>query len=272
MNQPAIAPARLRPITSADEDFLLEVYASSRTDAALLDRLPAAERRAFLQSQFEVQRAALGVRYNSDDYCLILAGDVPIGRLYVARAADGVRVLDIALLSHWRGRGIGTFLLERILAEASEAGVPVALEVHESNRAQTLYERLGFRFVRQMGLHRTLVWGAPGAEDEPAAKPSPVAPGVLQELTAAQFATQIGTIFSAGPIPLVLQEVEELPPRRSSPFRKTPGFSLLFCGPSDPVLAQGCFDLAHEVLGTHGLFLVPVRADASAAFYQVTIN
>lgn len=52
--------------------------------------------------------------------------------------------LSMALLPGWRGRGTGTVLLRRLLAEADEQFGAVSLSVSLANPAQRLYRREGF--------------------------------------------------------------------------------------------------------------------------------
>jgi len=62
------------------------------------------------------------------------------------RARALTNVHDLAVDPAWRGRGIGTRLLEAVVALARERGhCKVTLEVREDNAgAMTLYRRLGF--------------------------------------------------------------------------------------------------------------------------------
>ena len=57
---------------------------------------------------------------------------------------EAVPELSIAVLPEYRGRGVGTALLSRLLSEAAQRFEAVSLSVSESNPAQRLYERLGF--------------------------------------------------------------------------------------------------------------------------------
>ncbi|MEM1127772.1 MAG: GNAT family N-acetyltransferase [Bacteroidota bacterium] len=52
--------------------------------------------------------------------------------------------LSMALLPAYRGRGVGTALLRRLLAEAAGQFDGVSLSVSASNPARRLYERAGF--------------------------------------------------------------------------------------------------------------------------------
>jgi ribosomal protein S18 acetylase RimI-like enzyme len=71
-------------------------------------------------------------------------GAQAVGRLYLHRGEREHRIIDIALLPPFRGQGIGTRLLDGVLAGAQAAGVPVRLHVEAGNPAAALYRRLGF--------------------------------------------------------------------------------------------------------------------------------
>lgn len=88
----------------------------------------------------------------------MLSHDRPIGRLYVDRRADEIRVVDIALLPEHRRQGIGSALLENILAEAAAAHKPVRIHVEKFNPALRLYQRLGFHQVRDTGVYFLMEW------------------------------------------------------------------------------------------------------------------
>jgi len=49
-------------------------------------------------------------------------------------------------------------------------------------------------------------------------------------------------------------------------------FSLLFTGPAEPLLEQAIYTLENDELGTMGLFLVPVAADAEGADYEAVFT
>jgi ribosomal protein S18 acetylase RimI-like enzyme len=72
----------------------------------------------------------------------------PAGRIWVARSADEIRIVDLALLPSARGGGVGTHLFQELIAEAAEASLPLRLSVRKNNHAALrLYERLGFVVV-----------------------------------------------------------------------------------------------------------------------------
>ncbi|HVX29235.1 MAG TPA: GNAT family N-acetyltransferase, partial [Nitrolancea sp.] len=83
---------------------------------------------------------------------------VPAGRLYVARWANEIRIVDIALVPRFRNRGIGTQLIGEVLAEGRESGKPVTIHVETFNPALRLYQRLGFRAKEDKGVYLLLEW------------------------------------------------------------------------------------------------------------------
>ena len=66
--------------------------------------------------------------------------------------------MDVALLPAYRGRGVGTQLLEQILAEGRQLNLPVTIHVERFNHALRLYERLGFRVEEDKGVYLFLKW------------------------------------------------------------------------------------------------------------------
>lgn len=76
----------------------------------------------------------------------------------MARWPEEIRIVDIALLPGYRGRGIGSGLLAALMTEARSAGKPLTIHVERFNRALGLYERLGFAPVADKGVYLLLRW------------------------------------------------------------------------------------------------------------------
>jgi ribosomal protein S18 acetylase RimI-like enzyme len=83
------------------------------------------------------------------DVPLLRATDDDHGYGFVA---TDVPELSIGVTADERGRGVGTALLEELLAQARATGHPaVSLSVETDNPAVRLYERLGFVRVGYVG-------------------------------------------------------------------------------------------------------------------------
>lgn len=151
----------LRPVEPDDDEFLCRVYGSTREpELALLD-WDEAQKRAFVRMQYEAQDRYYREHYRGMSYDVILVDGELAGRLWVARSPAEIRVMDIALLPGFRGRGIGTGLLGGLQAEAAEAGKALSIHVEQDNPARRLYERLGFRPVAEQGLYTLMEWRSP---------------------------------------------------------------------------------------------------------------
>jgi ribosomal protein S18 acetylase RimI-like enzyme len=144
---------RLRPARAEDRDLLLRVYASTREEELRLVDWSDEQKDAFLRMQFEAQDAYYREHYDPATFDVIEVDGEPAGRLYVARWEDEIRIIDIALLPDYRGRGIGTALLRALLDEAAEAGKRLSIHVELNNPARRLYERLGFAPVEERGVY-----------------------------------------------------------------------------------------------------------------------
>jgi ribosomal protein S18 acetylase RimI-like enzyme len=143
-----------RPVAPSDDEFLLDVYASTRADELAPVPWTDEQKRAFLKMQLDAQRGEYEKRFPDADYRVILVGGRAAGRLWVARTPQQIRLLDIALLPEFRGRGVGTLLVRGLMDEAERAGLPLRHMVFQLNEgAMRFYERLGFTRLELHGAY-----------------------------------------------------------------------------------------------------------------------
>ena len=150
-------PVTLRPITDDDLGFLFRLYASTRVEEKSLVNWPDAQWDEFLRMQFTLQHTQYMQNYQNATFDIILADDMPAGRLYVDRRADEYRLIDIALLPEFRGRGIAGSLVRALLLESESNGLPVSLHVEKNNPVLAYYQRLGFRVEEDKGVYYFMV-------------------------------------------------------------------------------------------------------------------
>jgi ribosomal protein S18 acetylase RimI-like enzyme len=149
---------RFRPETEADLPFLLRLYITTRWEELSVVDWTEAQKIAFLQQQFGAQRHHYLTYYADSVFDVLEAPEGPAGRLYLQRKPKLHVLIDIALLPEWRGRGIGTAVMEEIFAEARPDGKAIELAVEKFNPAQRLYERLGFEEYSEDGPYRFMRW------------------------------------------------------------------------------------------------------------------
>jgi GNAT superfamily N-acetyltransferase len=147
-----------RPITETDHAFLRELYGSTRAQEMEAVPWPTEEKRAFLDMQFDAQHRFYAKQFPTASFELVLENGEAIGRLYVDRRRDEHRVIDIALLPEWRGRGVGGQLMRGLLEEAAGVGKMVRIHVERLNPAMRLYERLGFQKIEDQGVYDLMEW------------------------------------------------------------------------------------------------------------------
>ena len=144
---------KLRPITESDEAFLAKLYASTRTEEMAQSGWPQAEIDKFLLFQFKAQHKYYQMEYRKAAYDVVMLDGVDAGRLYIDRRKDEIRIIDIALLPDYRGKGLGGKLLRNILDEATRKELPVRIHVEYNNPAMRLYKRLGFKKTGETGVY-----------------------------------------------------------------------------------------------------------------------
>lgn len=151
---PALA---LRDATTDDDPFLFRVYADSRRNELACVAWTETQRLAFLASQFATQYRYYREHYAGATYHVVVADGESVGRLFVARWPNETRIMDIALVTEFRGIGIGTRVLGALCAEADATGAPIGIHVEKQNLARHLYARLGFEPRDDRGVYWYLV-------------------------------------------------------------------------------------------------------------------
>jgi len=149
--------ALLRPATQADEDFLWEIlyqaiYVGPNDDPPPPSILEEPDIAHYLLD-WGREHDCGWIAENADS-------NEPLGaawlRIWLTEEDSGYGFYDlkypeltIALLPEARGQGIGTALMERLIADARKVHPGVSLSVSRQNPARRLYERFGFETVSE---------------------------------------------------------------------------------------------------------------------------
>lgn len=142
-----------RKVNEIDFPFLRKVYRSTREEELSRSGMSEGDKSRFIELQFNAQHAHYSQAYKDAEFDLILLDDLPAGRLYIWRTESQIRIMDIALLTDFQGKGIGTNILRSIIQESEKTDKKISLHVEYYNPAVRLYERLGFKKVDDTGIY-----------------------------------------------------------------------------------------------------------------------
>jgi GNAT superfamily N-acetyltransferase len=197
----------VRPEEPQDEAFLFELYASTRQEELDAWGWPPEMRSSFLNLQFKASQGRHRA-YPDAEFQIVLLDGVNAGRLIVNRTREELQLVDIALLPAHRNAGIGTALLRRIFGEAAATPKPLRLQVLKGNRAERLYQRLGFVQTGETELHLEMEWRAavvpvrakpiPDALKLPLQFDAPRLQADLARITAEEYVPHFNTAYYQG--------------------------------------------------------------------------
>jgi ribosomal protein S18 acetylase RimI-like enzyme len=120
----------------------------------------AEQKTAFCRQQYHAQTFHYRKYYPSAQFLVIERDGVQIGRLFVDRWENEIRIIDISLLTEFRRGGVGTSLLLGLQEEAREGKKTLTIHVEQFNPARRLYDRLGFREIEINGIYWLMEWRA----------------------------------------------------------------------------------------------------------------
>lgn len=151
MNEPTYTLRRLEPSDEAilNEMLYQAIFVPEGSEAPNRDVVNTPELKKYIQAfgrTGDVGYVAFGNSELAGAAWLRLHTGENKGYGYVN---DETPELTIAVMPAYRGRGIGTVLLERLFEEVGTTYKSVSLSVWRENPAYRLYQRLGFETVKQ---------------------------------------------------------------------------------------------------------------------------
>ncbi|WP_110960468.1 GNAT family N-acetyltransferase [Acidovorax sp. ST3] len=155
----------LRPATELDEAFLCTVYRSVREPELLAIGWPEAQIAAFCNMQHRFRTAGYRDYKPPVECTIVLWEDTEVGMLAVCRDTERWLLVNIEILPHARGKGVGTAVIARLQREAEAEGVGLQLHTNCNSPVLRLYERCGFTCVASEGDVQRMEWsyGSPYA-------------------------------------------------------------------------------------------------------------
>lgn len=92
---------------------------------------------------------------------IIMMDGTPIGTFAVESLEGHLFIHEIQILPEYQGQGIGTQILNEQIEAAQLAGLSLKLVVLRQNKAQALYQRMGFVPYASDSTHIKMEWRKP---------------------------------------------------------------------------------------------------------------
>jgi len=151
-------PIEILPLTSSDQSLIWEVLYL----AIYVPKGAESPSKVILEESDIVYYAENWGRDGDMGYKALIAG-VTVGAAWL-RLVQGygfvegdIPELTIAVHPDYRGRGIGTALLTKLIDTAAHSYRAISLSVVAENPAMNLYRRMGFEIVRPDGASYTMI-------------------------------------------------------------------------------------------------------------------
>jgi GNAT superfamily N-acetyltransferase len=139
----------LLPASESDKDFIFDAFKTAM--------------REYVEWAWgwneEFQRDGFWANLPVQKFTLICVDGHNAGALYVEESAQNHWVRTLFLRPEFQGQGVGSAVLAQETARASAAYKPLALKVIKINPAKRLYDRMGFKVVREDEATFHMQWG-----------------------------------------------------------------------------------------------------------------
>lgn len=151
---PSVVPWRLttRSTSNGDASMLRDLYLDEVGTQDGEELQP--HQRTLILMSAQQQEADLARRYPDLTRLTVCADGLAVGRMMLSSAGTHIRLVNLTLLSHMRGQGLGSHLVNDLLREAAEASYTMHAAVAKDSRAVRFLERLGFTY----DIDRGSVW------------------------------------------------------------------------------------------------------------------
>jgi len=155
MTQPLAETALYRPLQAGDRAFLWEMLRwavfTGSGEPATVEAVKALPLSAYVDGWMR-----------PDDFGILAsAGGAPIGAAWArffpestpgyGQVSSAIPDLSLSVLPEFRGQGVGSTLLARLVHQARQRAYGLSLSVSQNNPVRSLYRRLGFDVVDRRG-------------------------------------------------------------------------------------------------------------------------
>ena len=145
----------LKSAESADEEFLEKLFYDVRSVEFAATGMTVLQLKPLLAMQYNAQKNSYRGNFPNAQNFIIEFGNEKVGRLLINRSERKVHLIDISILTEFRGGGIGGFLLKQLKTDTET----ISLSVFKTNSgALKLYEKHGFAVTKDDGMYFEMEW------------------------------------------------------------------------------------------------------------------
>ena len=149
--------AILRRQESADGRFLEDLFLTEAAGA--LRSIPDVQAESLARLQLAGRAKSYSAEFPQALGLVAVVDDQPCGHVLVAETNGGLHVVDLAVHTAARRRGLGAAMVRAVMDMAGASGLAVTAETLYTNHASLrLFEGLGFQQTGQEGAHVRLIW------------------------------------------------------------------------------------------------------------------
>jgi GNAT superfamily N-acetyltransferase len=145
----------LRTTDDEDEVFLADLFFDVRSVEFLQTGLTETQLKPLLTMQYHAQKQSYNAQYPKAEHSIIEVDGEKVGQLLINRSGKNIHLVDISILHNFRGKGAGSYFLEKLKEQAES----VTLSVFKTNlRAIRLYEKHKFCLVNDDEMFVKMEW------------------------------------------------------------------------------------------------------------------
>jgi ribosomal protein S18 acetylase RimI-like enzyme len=140
-----------------DEPFIRRLMIETLTDQLAAWSWPDEVRDLLLDAQYNIRRQGFRAIMADHPGVIVLVDGEPVAWYVAGEFEDEIRLVNLVVQNAYRGKGIGSAILRRLLVASDRSGKKLQLSVASNNqRASEFYARFGFRRTGDDGAHYTM--------------------------------------------------------------------------------------------------------------------
>jgi len=139
--------------------MLIEFRQATRADIDFLDEMHALCMKEHVIKLYPWNEQLFRQTFNPEQIQIVLLYQFAVGMVQVAIRQEELYLANILVTPAFQNLGIGTQIIEKVIALGTKLRLPVKLHVLKYNRARRLYERLGFTEIGEIETHYVMMRG-----------------------------------------------------------------------------------------------------------------